>query len=333
MKAVYWLITALAVHVAVAVHADEIDNLNQFNMPPTVRLNDGREMPIVGLGTAFMSSNQARQSVMDAIDRGYRHFDTAHIYGTEVGVGEGVNAKIAEGVVRREDIFVVSKLWNTFHDPQLVRGAVEESLRRLNFAYVDLYLIHWPMSYSANTNFDLLDTWRALETLVDEGMIMSIGISNFNISQVNRIVDNARIQPVTNQIEVHPHCLNKRLIEHCRSRHIVVTAYSPLGVPGHPQFNPDSRLVINEVVIRAIATRLQRTPAQILTRYSIQTGNVAIPKTIWRERIINNFSVFDFTLTDEDIREIESIGFYFRTAFMAQDQNHREYPFDTFECF
>jgi len=330
MAATKWLITAIAV-LLVTVEADDSYN-NQFNLPPTVRLNDGREMPIVGLGTAFMSSAQARVATMTAIDRGYRHFDTAHIYGTEPGVGEGVLAKIAEGVVTREDIFVVSKLWNTFHDPALVRGAVEESLRRLNLGYVDLYLIHWPMSTSPNTNFDLLDTWRALEALVDEGLIRSIGVSNFNITQVVRIVNGARIQPVTNQIEVHPHCLNKRLIDHTRSRNLVVTAYSPLGVPGHPQFQPDSRRVINEDIIRSISDRLQRTPAQILTRYSIQTGNVAIPKSIWTERINNNFNVFDFTLNEVDIYQIENIGFHFRTAFEAQHTNHREYPFDTFEC-
>lgn len=161
-------------------------------------------------------------------------------------MGEGVNAKIKEGVVKREDLFITTKLWNCFHDPNEVRAACEHSLKELNLEYMDLYLIHWPIGYGKSTelfpktesgerlssNFDLIDTWRAMEKLVDDGLTKSIGISNFNIKQVSYIYDNARIKPAANQIEVHPYLLNTKLREHCKSKNIVITAYSPLGSPG-----------------------------------------------------------------------------------------------------
>lgn len=253
-------------------------------------------------------------------------------YRTEVGVGEAINAKIDEGVIARNEMFVTSKLWNEFHNPELVRGAVEGSLIRLNLTYIDLYLIHWPMSNPETTDFDLIDTWRALEELVDDGLIMSIGVSNFNSTQLDYIAAHARILPVNNQIESHPHCLNKRLITHCHDMNVAVTAYSPLGTPGHPQFNSESRLAINEPAILAVAQRHHRTPAQIMIRYQIQNGNIVIPKTVTRDRVITNFDVFHFTLTDEDIHEIESINYFFRTSSEDNDIGHHQYPFTSFEC-
>jgi len=168
------------------------------------------------------------------------------LYQNEEEVGEGITAKIAEGVVKREDLFVTSKLWCTFHDPKEVRGAIEISLKRLNLDYLDLYLIHFPASFVKSTelfpkdgegkllyaDYDLLDVYRAMEELVDAGLTKSIGVSNFNIKQINYITENARIQPVINQIECHPYLLNTKLREHCRSKNIVITAYAPLGSPG-----------------------------------------------------------------------------------------------------
>lgn len=147
----------------------------------------------------------------------------------------------------REELFVTSKLWNCFHDPKDVRVAFDHTLKQLNIGYLDLYLIHWPIGYQKSeelfpkdadgkplhSNVDLLDTWKEMEKLVDAGLTKSIGVSNFDIEQIDKIVANARIQPVVNQIEVHPYCLNKELIKHCREKNIHVTAYSPLGCPGN----------------------------------------------------------------------------------------------------
>lgn len=150
-----------------------------------------------------------------------------------------------------------------------------------------------------------------MEKLVDLGLTRAIGLSNFNTTQVDHIVNNAKIQPVTNQVEVHSHCLNKRLIEHHRSRNIVVTAYSPLGSPGREDLSPDDRVVIHEPEIRRIAMKHRKTPAQVLIRYQYQMGQVTIPKSITRDRIITNFDVFDFHLDEEDIEEIEGIDYQF----------------------
>lgn len=238
-------------------------------------------------------------------------------------------------------MFITSKLWNTFHDPKEVRGALEHTLKQLNLKYLDLYLIHWPIGYPKSdqlfpkneageplhSSFDILDTYRAMEDLVDAGLTKSIGISNFNIKQVDYIVANARIQPVTNQFEVHPYLLNKELIAHCRSKNIVVTAYSPLGSPGRPWATPEDRFVLKEPKLLAIAEKHIKSPGQILIRYQIQIGNVVIPKSVTKDRIISNFDVFNFKLSDDDVKEIESFGYTERVCKMTQDQHHPEYPF------
>lgn len=243
-----------------------------------------------------------------------------------------MNAKIAEGVITREDVFVVSKLWKTFMDPQLVRAAVLDSLQNLQLAYVDMYMIHWPMNIPESFDFDFVDTWRELEVLYDEGLIKSLGVCNFNTTQLDYLLDNSRIKPVNNQIESNPHCLNNQLIRHCLSRNVAVTAFSPLGNPGHPQWTPDSRLAINEPNIWSVARRHQKTPAQVMIRYHIQRGIVTIPKSDNHDRVISNFDVFDFHLSQEDIREIESVGFFFRSEWEFNELNHHQFPFATFEC-
>lgn len=238
-------------------------------------------------------------------------------------------------------MFVTSKLWNSFHDPKDVRGALEHTLKQLNLQYLDLYLIHWPIAYQKSkdlfpkdpqgniihSSVDILDTYRAMEALVDAGLTKSIGVSNFNIQQVDYIVANARIQPVTNQIEVHPYLLNKALIAHCRYKNIIVTAYSPLGSPGRPWATPEDRLLLKETKLLAIAEKYNKSPAQILIRYQIQIGNVVIPKSVTKARIINNFDVFNFKLTDEDIKAIESFEYTERVCTMSQDKDHPGFPF------
>lgn len=236
---------------------------------------------------------------------------------------------------------MTSKLWNCFHDPKDVRAALEYTLKQLNLQYLDLYLIHWPIGYQKSaelfpkgadgqplhSNIDILDTYRAMEALVDAGLTKSIGVSNFNIQQVDYIAKNARIQPVTNQFEVHPYLLNKDLIEHCRSKNIVVTAYSPLGSPGRPWATADDRVVLKEPKLLSIAEKYNKSPAQILIRYQIEIGNVVIPKSVTKSRIVSNFEVFDFKLTADDIKELESFGYTERVCKMSQDTHHPDYPF------
>lgn len=166
-----------------------------------------------------------------------------------------------------------------------------------------------------------------MEELVDAGLTKSIGISNFNIEQVDRVVASARIQPVTNQIEVNPYLLNKALIAHCRSKNIAVTAYSPLGSPGRPWATPEDRFVLKEPKLLEIAAKHKKSAGQVLIRYQIQIGNVVIPKSVTKDRIVQNFDVFNFTLSDEDIAAIESFGHTERICTMSQDKDHPDFPF------
>lgn len=233
-------------------------------------------------------------------------------------------------------MFITSKLWSNNHDPKDVRKAIEDTLKRLNLEYIDLYLIHWPISFKSSaelfpdndageplySEIDILDTWHAMEELVDAGLTKSIGISNFNIKQVDYIVDNARIQPVTNQFEVHPYFLNKELIAHCRNRNLVVTAYSPLGA----SYRAKKKILENEKLLE-IAEKHNKTPAQVLLRYQVQIGNVSTPQSVTKHRIISNLDVFDFALSDDEIKELESLGYIERTCPVPRNKDHPDYPF------
>lgn len=308
---------------------------------PKITLSNGLEIPVLGLGTWNSAPGEVTSAVKYAIDAGYRHIDGAHAYENEHEVGEAVNAKIAEGKVTREDLWITSKIWNCFHDPKDVRGALEHTLKQLNLKYLDLYLMHWPINYqkseelfpkdaagnSLHANFDLTETWKAMEELVDAGLTKSIGISNFNPKQVDKILASARIPPVVNQIEVHPYLLNKKIIEHCRSKNIFITAYSPLFSPGRPWATAEDRSLMAEPKLQEISKKYNKSAAQVLIRYQIDIGNTVIPKSVTKERIETNFNVFDFKLTDEDIKAIESFGYTERVCIMTQDTHHPEYPF------
>jgi len=308
---------------------------------PTIKLSNGLNFPVLGLCTWNSPPGQVAQAVKDAIDAGYRHIDGAHLYENEHEVGAGINAKISEGVVKREDIWITSKLWNSSHDPKEVRNALTHTLKQLNLKYIDLYLIHWPFGYKMtkdlvprnengeiiHSNFDLKDTWKAMEELVDAGLTKAIGVSNFNMKQVDYVYANARIKPVVNQIELHPYLLCKELVKHCQSKKIVITAYCPLGSPGRPWATPDDRVLMKEPKLLAIAKKYNKTPAQILIRYQIDIGHVVIPKSVTKDRIISNLNVFNFKLTAEDIKEIESFGYVERICKMVGDEGAEEYPF------
>ncbi|KAM6162501.1 LOW QUALITY PROTEIN: 1,5-anhydro-D-fructose reductase [Erethizon dorsatum] len=295
-------------------------------------------IPPVGLGTWQASPGEVTNAVKVAIDAGYRHFDCAYLYNNESEVGEGIQCKINEGVVRREDLFVVSKLWCTFHEKSLVRTVCSQSLTALKLDYLDLYLMHWPMGFKPGkdnmpldhsgmvipSNTDFLETWEAMEDLVTEGLVKAIGVSNFNHEQLERLLKkrNLRIKPVTNQIECHPYLSQKRLISFCQARDVSVTAYRPLGG------SSEGVVLMDDPVIKRIAKEHGRSPAQILI-FQIQRNVIVIPKSVTPHRIQENIQVFDFELTEQDMNDIFSLEKNLRLATFPTTENHKDYPFHT----
>lgn len=302
-------------------------------LAPKIKLNNGEEMPALGFGTFLSNDNEAEEAVKVAIDCGYRHIDTAFVYENEVEVGRAVNQKIREGVVSRSDLFIVSKLGGIHHDPKLVEHACRLSLKKLDLDYLDLFLIHLPVGmryisdnilHTQPNEADYLDTWHAMEKLVDLGLVKSIGISNFNSQQTERIVQNCRIKPVTNQVECHPGFNQKKLVEYSKKHEIVITAYAPLARP-----QPENRWpgFLYDSTAKALEQKYGKNSVQICLRYLMQSGVVPIPKSVTRSRIENNFDVLDFELSAEDMKTMDSYNTGRRLIPFSGLRNHVYYPF------
>jgi 2,5-diketo-D-gluconate reductase A len=255
-----------------------------------LELVDGNSIPILGLGTYKMDDDQAREAVRYALEVGYRHIDTASLYGNEKGVGQGIADAIAADVVKREDVFVTTKVWNDAQEPDATRESVCASLERLGLDYVDLVLVHWPVA-KQGTFGQCFDT---LLELKEEGLIRSVGVANF----YPEVLDQLSEVPVVNQIELHPQFPQNAQVEDDRRRGIVTQAWSPLGRATYFEGSP----------IAEIAERLGKTPAQVAIRWHLQRGIVAIPKSATPSRIKANFEVTDFELTDADMDKIASMA-------------------------
>jgi len=306
----------------------------------TIRLNNGKEMPIFGLGTWKSKPGEVEQAVKDAIDAGYHHIDGAMVYENEVEVGAGIRAKIEDGTVKREDLFVVSKLWNTFHRPDLVEVGIRKTLKDLGLDYLDLYLIHFPFGWKEEeglfpkegdkflySEVDYVDTWKAMEELVGKGLAKSIGVSNFNSQQLERLLDTATIIPVTNQIECHPYLNQRKLIEFCKSKGITVTGYSPFASPDRPWATPDDPKLLDEPKLVEIGKKYNKSSAQVILRWVIQRDVIVIPKSVNKGRIAENFNIFDFELAPEDMDVIYQMDRNWRAVLLAHLKDHKYYPF------
>jgi diketogulonate reductase-like aldo/keto reductase len=266
----------------------------ELKLDSRAKLNNGVEMPYLGLGVYQSPPGKTTQNaVRFALKTGYRHVDTARIYGNEADVGEAVR----DSGVRREEVFVTTKLWNSDQGYESTIRACEASLRRLGLSYMDLYLIHFPVPETRN------DSWKAMETLLRNGKCRAVGVSNFMVNHLKELLENADVVPAINQIEFHPFLFQKELLDYCRGQGIQVEAYSPLA-RSERLSNP--RLV-------TLARKYHKSPAQVLIRWGLQHGLVVIPKSTREDRIRENSQVFDFNLASEDMLVMDGLNENLRT--------------------
>ena len=253
-----------------------------------MKMNDGYKIPVVGLGTWKSEPGEATyKAVLDSINAGYRHIDTARAYDNEADVGKAVQ----DADISRKDLFITTKLWNRHQGYDEAIEACEKSLARLGCDYIDLYLIHWPLKDKRN------ESWRALIELQKKGLCRSIGVSNFTIDNLKELEDKFEVIPAANQVEFHPYHYQKDLLEYCNSKNIIIEAYSPLV---HAKRMDEERLV-------AISEEIGKTPAQILIRWAMQRGMVVLPKSVNEGRIVENFSVFDFEISDSLMKRLDNL--------------------------
>ncbi len=256
---------------------------------PTVKLNDGSKIPQLGLGVWQVPDEQAAASVKEALAAGYRSVDTAAIYGNESGVGAGLRA----AGVARKDLFVTTKLWNDRHGFDSAHEAMNESLEKLGLAYVDLYLIHWPVAGSEK----FVDAWRAMIEKKEDGRARSIGVSNFTRANLERLIDATGVTPAVNQIELHPGFAQRELRAFHDKHGIATESWSPLAQGG----------VTKEKTIVDLARKHGKSPAQVTLRWHLQHGLIVIPKSVTPARIRENIDVFDFELSSAEMAAIDAI--------------------------
>jgi len=282
-----------------------------------ITLNNGVKMPQIGLGTWLSKPNEVRDAVTHALKAGYRHIDCARVYDNQTEVADGIEAS----GVKREDIFVTSKLWNSWHHPSKVAEGLEDTLKELRMTYLDLYLIHFPVSFAyrpdasnicaptaKDSNYieldletSVVDTWKEMIKLLDTGKVKAIGVSNFEIEHLEAVIKDTGVTPSVNQIERHPLCQQTELVKFCQSKVIHVTAYSPLGnnLVGETK-------IVDYPEVKAIAQKHEVDPAQVLIAWGARGGISVIPKSVTPARIESNFKQIE--ISDEEFEKINELG-------------------------
>lgn len=258
-------------------------------------LNNGSEIPYLGFGTyQLLPDSKAKEAVLTAFEAGYRHIDTASVYGNEAGVGEAVR----ESGIPRKDIFITTKVWNDEQGYDATFRAFENSLNKLKTDYIDLYLIHWPISYLRN------DTWKALTEIVKGNSCKSIGVSNFTIDHLQELFEISDVKPVVNQVEFNPFLYQEELLSFCRGENIQLVAYTPIA----------RNKKFNNPVLQKLSAKYEKTPAQIMLRWCLQHKLVVIPRSSNRNRIFENANVFDFEISVEDMDGLNKLNEGYRTS-------------------
>ncbi|MEX0963971.1 MAG: aldo/keto reductase [Pseudohongiellaceae bacterium] len=293
----------------------------------------GRAMPAVGLGLWKIDKPATADVICDAIEIGYRHLDSAADYGNESEVGQGIEQALNQGLCSRDELWITSKLWNTYHRPEHVEAACRKTLEDLGVDYLDLYLIHFPISLqfvefearyppewihdpSAATPrmqvdpVPLSDTWGAMENLQRKGLVKNIGVCNYNSALLHDLMAYARIKPAMLQIESHPYLTQEALIRAAAAYDIAVTAFSPLGALSYVSLDmaSEKESVLRQQIVIEAAQRLQRSPAQVVLRWGIQRNTAVIPKTVNPNRLRENLALFDFEINDEEMAAINGMN-------------------------
>uniref|UniRef100_A0A8C5R0I3 Rho crystallin n=1 Tax=Leptobrachium leishanense TaxID=445787 RepID=A0A8C5R0I3_9ANUR len=314
---------------------------------PYIVMNDGNQIPVAGFGTYApkkFPKSLGEDAVKVAIDVGYRHIDCAHLYENEAEVGRAIKEKIEDGTIKREELFCTGKLWSTSHTPDRVRPALEYSLHKLQLDYLDLYLIHLPIEFKPGDemfpmdenqqlifhNTDIRDTWGAMEQCVDAGLVKSIGVSNFNRRQLELILTmpGLKHKPVCNQVECHVYLSQSKMLKYCQSNYIVLVGHSTLGSSRDESWiDQSSPVLLEDPVLKEMASKLNRTTSQIAMRYLLQRGIVVLAKSFNPTRIKQNFQVFDFHLSEEDMKIIDALNIDLRYDVIAVCKDHPKYPF------
>jgi 2,5-diketo-D-gluconate reductase A len=259
---------------------------------PDIRLNDGRTIPQLGFGVFQIPPRSTAEAVSRALEVGYRHIDTAQMYGNEKEVGEAVRAS----GVDRSEVFVTSKLNNGSHRPDHARRAFEGTLQALDLSHVDLFLMHWPLPTVAGT--DYVETWRTMIEFVKDGRARSIGVSNFQVSHLQRAIAETGVVPAVNQVEIHPYFTNEEVRAYDRENGIITEAWSPIA----------QGAVLDDEVVQRIAQSLDRSPAQVVLRWHLQRGDVVFPKSVTHARIQENFELFDFELDADAMSDLSHLN-------------------------
>lgn len=324
-----------------------------------VKLNNGLEMPMVGLGTWKSPVGKTGNAVKTAIRAGYRMVDTANDYGNEHEIGEALTELLKAGEVKREDLFIQSKLWNSNHRPEHVREDLVATLKDLQLDYVDNFVLHWPQACPATGKSALLakhgnepshvskgtmfpigddnkyccdmdshftDTWKAMEKLVEEGLCRSIGVSNFNHRQLAEVSACSKTVPATIQNECHPYLHEKDLKDYCDQQGILFQAYSPLGSYDRPWAKPSDPELLKDPRLQKVADKYKKTTAQVVLRWHVERGVSCVPKSVTPSRIEENFGIFDFTLGD-DMKVFDELNMGWRHLLWPATAMHPDYPF------
>jgi len=263
-----------------------------MNNVPNISLNDNNTIPQLGFGTYQIEPENTYDAVKVALEAGYRHIDTAEMYGNEKEVGQAIR----DSGIERSEIFVTTKLNNGFHKPEDATQAIDDSLAALDIEYIDLFLIHWPLPTLYDGDF--VSTWNVLEAAKANGKVKSIGVSNFQTAHLEKLAAESDTVPAVNQIELHPYLRNEDVVAYCLAHNIEIEAWSPIAQGG----------VLEDETIAAIADSHNKTPAQVVLRWHIQHGYIIFPKSVTPERVEENFDIFDFELSTDEMSQIDSLN-------------------------